>query len=131
MKKRIAILLAAICALSLCFVLAGCNSESNKAESKFIGEWALIGAYINGETIYANDIAELGVYGTLTLSKDGTFEFEMGSNSSSEKYSGNWSAKNDAEATLTIDSETSLNASLSDEVLTLDDGNAAMMLHKL
>ena len=131
MKNRIAILLAAICTLSLCFMLVGCNNASSKAESKFIGEWALIGAYINGETIYANDIAELGAYVTLTLSKDGTFEFEMGSNSSSEKYSGNWSVKNDAEATLTIDSETSLNASLSDEVLTIDDGSSAMMFHKL
>lgn len=129
MKKRIAILLAAVCALSLCFALAGCGGGSaDDGKKNFTGNWKLVEGEAGGEALTADDLAafeELGMTITLDLKEDGSCVLDM----LGAEMTGTWEAKDASTADVTLDgSKTSAN--ISGDKLTISVGEDSLTFQK-
>ncbi len=119
MKKRIAILLAVVCSLALCFALVGCGGGKGEDASKnFVGDWVLVGGEADGEVIDAEMVDMLNSFGMqvyLSLKDDGTATLVL----FGEEMDGTWKAKDASTVTLTFDGS-SADSKLADNKLTLE-----------
>ncbi|MGN0302587.1 MAG: hypothetical protein ACI4BI_06940 [Anaerotardibacter sp.] len=128
MKKR-NILLALICALTLCFALAlaGCGSKADYTKN-FAGEWEISGMTEAGVEYSSEDIQLMKDWGlnvVLTLSEDKTASFDL----FGEKTEGTWEPKSEKECTITMEGDT-ITAKLDNGTLTLADDDYSMSFQK-
>lgn len=119
MKKRIAVVLAAACALAMCFALAGCGGgKSEDASKNFVGDWVLVGGEANGEEIDQESIDlldSLGMQIYLSLEDDGTATLML----FGEEMDGTWKAKDANTVTITFEGDDG-DFKLADNKLTLE-----------
>ena len=105
MKKRIAVLLAAVCAFAMCFALVGCGGGKSEDVSKnFVGDWVLVGGQADGEEIDQESIDilnSLGMQIYLSLKDDGTSALVL----FGEELNGTWKAKDASTVTITFDND--------------------------
>jgi len=129
MLKRIcAVVLAAL----LCVALGGCGCSNSGAITEepagFAGYWRLTSAVTDGEELTADDLAEMGEYGSyvlLALNEDGTATMSV----LGEEVEGTWTTEDDVEGTLSFDEDVAL--SVDDNTLTLTDGDDTMTFARI
>ncbi len=128
MKKKIAVVFAAACALALCFALVGCGGGSDDAKANFVGDWKLTEGQAGGETISADDMAqleELGLSTTFSFKEDGSCTLDL----FGAETSGTWEGKSATTASVTIEDET-VDVEISDDVLSFSSGEDSLKFKK-
>ena len=119
MKKRIAILLAAVCSFVLCFALVGCGGgKGGDASKNFVGYWKLTGGEMDGEEIDASYISlmeSLDLTISLTLNEDGTAKFVL----FGDETDSTWEAKDASTMKISVEG-VSLEGKLDGGKLSLD-----------
>ena len=120
--KKIGVVL--VCALALCFALAGCGSSTDQYKKNFQGNWELSGLIESGTVYDESDLSILkdsGMKVALSLNEDKT----MSLNYFGESADGNWEPKDESTVTLKV-LDNSIDGKLSDGVLSIEVDGSTM-----
>lgn len=130
MKRKLAVLFAAVCAFSLCFALVGCGGGANNAEAakNFTGTWVVSGGELDGEALDDETIAlmeSFDMYLYINLNEDGSASFMI----FGEELKGDWKVKDASTATLTLEGD-SADVKLANDELSFEYGGDKLTFKK-
>lgn len=121
--------LALICAITLCAVLTACGGGGSDEHAKnFTGEWTLAGMEEEGESMNEEDLAlmeEMGLVCTLTLSEDKKAKIDL----FGDAMEGTWEPKDASTVSITLDGSAA-EGKLSGDKLTLEESGSKLIFKK-
>lgn len=130
MKKKLTILVAAVCALALSLALFGCGGGSKEDAAKnFVGNWKVTAVDDSSGSLAQEDLELMEAFGlsiVLTLNEDGTCTMNM----MGEQMSGTWSAKSATECDVTIDGS-AVTAMLNGTELSMEQDGSKLVFTKI